>query len=249
MSPRWSRPPEKLRLLRDRVHIWRASLEMRPSELERLRGTLDSGEAARAARLVFEKDRQHFVAARGILRNILGRYLEREPAELQFSSNSSGKPALAPGSGLDELRFNLSHSHGLALYAISWNREVGIDIELIQPQLAEERIAERFFSPREVAALRALPRELQAEGFFNCWTRKEAYIKARGQGLGIPLASFDVSLAPGEPPTLLSVRDSMEDGTRWSLQAFEAAPGFPAAVAAEGESRQLEFWQWELLPQ
>ncbi|MFZ0912892.1 MAG: 4'-phosphopantetheinyl transferase superfamily protein [Candidatus Korobacteraceae bacterium] len=139
------------------------------------------------------------------------------------------------------IRFNLSHSHGLALYAFAYRREVGIDLELIQTDFGGEAVAERFFSPRELAQLRALSVELRAEGFFNCWTRKEAYVKARGDGLQIQLDSFDVSLTPGYPNALNS-----SDCLRWSLCSFQPAPQFVAAVVAEGRGWRLRHLEWSL---
>lgn len=223
----------------EEVHVWRAALEADPADLERLQETLAPDERARAAQFHFPKDRRHFLAARGALRDILARYLHREPARLQFRYGAAGKPALATVSEGHELRFNLSHSDGLALYAITRGGEIGIDVERIRAEVAEERVAERFFSAQEVSALRGLPTHLQAEAFFNCWTRKEAYVKARGEGLRIPLDSFDVSLIPGAPAAFLRGAES-----QWSLQAFIPAPDYVAAVAAEGRDWRMRLWQW-----
>ncbi|HTS12529.1 MAG TPA: 4'-phosphopantetheinyl transferase superfamily protein [Candidatus Limnocylindrales bacterium] len=138
------------------------------------------------------------------------------------------------------LCFNLSHSHGLALVAICREREVGVDVELIRPEFGGEEIARRYFSQREVDELKRLPPELQAEGFFLCWTRKEAYIKAKGDGLHIPLDSFDVSLTPGLPPLLNSA-----DGFRWSLRSLAPGAGYVGAVVSEGRDWKLRLLSWE----
>ena len=195
-------------------------------------------EKSRAARFRFARDRNHFIAARGILRELLGGYLHRSPAELEFDYGPSGKPALRTEGPSSPVRFNLSHSHGLAVYAFALGREVGIDLEPIRPDFAADDIAGRYFSTRELNELRALPPELRPEGFFLCWTRKEAYVKARGEGLQIPLDSFSVSLTPGEPEVLESA-----DSSRWSLRSFEPAPRYVAAVVGEGQGWRLRHWE------
>jgi 4'-phosphopantetheinyl transferase len=226
------------------VHVWRASLELSAEHVQRLRQTLAADEIARAERFYFEKDRKHFIVARGVLRVILSRYLGLDPTQLEFSYSSYGKPALTTSPGKDWLRFNLSHSHELALYAITYGREVGIDIEYMRDKVSSEAIAEHYFSPREVTVLRALPVSLRREAFFTCWTRKEAYIKARGEGLSFPLDHFDVSLVPGEPAALLHTLGDPHEASRWSLQALAPAMGYAAALAVEGHDWRLSCWQW-----
>ena len=164
----WSPPPETLRLGSNEVHVWRADLELKASGSQSLQQILSADEKTRARRFHFQKDREHFVVARGLLRAILARYLEMDPSQLRFCYSPYGKPALAWESGRNGLRFNVSHAHGLALYAITCGRELGVDVEFILPELAEEQIAERFFSPREVVALRALPTKMQQEAFITC---------------------------------------------------------------------------------
>src|ERR1043166_1017688 len=181
--PQWVPPPDDLKLPDEEVHVWRAGLDLPPAQLERLHRVLSPDEQEKAAWFHFEKDRQHFTAARGFLRMILGRYLGSDPGELRFSYNSYGKPSLAAEFSTPPLRFNLAHSHGLALFAFNCGRELGIDLESIRPDRATEEIAERFFAEAEVAALRSLPLEARVRAFFDCWTRKEAFIKARGMGL------------------------------------------------------------------
>lgn len=163
-----------------------------------------------------------------------------KPADsLRFNFGPQDKPSLEMQGLSPRVNFNLSHSHGLAVYAFALGREVGVDVELIRPEFIGDDIAERYFSSREQAELRTLSQNLRAEGFFNCWTRKEAYVKARGEGLQIPLKDFDVSLTPGEPPILES-----GDISQWSLRSFEPAPGYVAAVVAEGKDWQLRKWEW-----
>jgi 4'-phosphopantetheinyl transferase len=238
---KWPAPSTLPVLQGDQVHVWRASLDCEPSKLRNFETTLSEDEMARAARFHFSRDRDHFAAGRGILRTLLGAYLNKPPASLKLVYGPKDKPALPIGDPRAHLNFNLSHSHGVAVFAFTLGREVGIDVELIRPEFTGDEIAERYFSPREVAELRALPQDLRPEGFFNCWTRKEAYVKARGEGLQIPLDSFDVSLTPGEPPKLKSA-----DSSRWSLRSLEPAPRYVAAVIAERNDWQL--WKWAWLP-
>lgn len=244
MSPKtvWAAPPGRLTLPDDEVHVWRVRLVRTPSQLESLRSLLAPDEVARAARFHFERDRASFIVARGMLRTILAAYLKLTPAQLRFSLSAYGKPALA-NNNAPELRFNLSHSHELALYVVTHKREVGIDVEYIRADFAQGEIAEHFFSATEVAALRALPSDERTEGFFNCWTRKEAYIKARGEGLSFPLDRFDVSFTPGEQSTILNVHDASDETARWSLQGLTPETGYTAAIAVEGHDWNLRCWQ------
>jgi 4'-phosphopantetheinyl transferase len=231
----WCGPAQDLALPKDEIHIWLAWLDIEPEERTRLSSYLNEGEVSRAQRFVFPRDRDHFIAARGRLRELLGKYLHCPPDAVQFKTGRYGKLSLLDDG--NQLRFNLSHSHGLALYGFSMGREIGIDTEKIQPQFASEGIAERYFSAAEQRELREVPEELRDAAFFLCWTRKEAYVKAHGDGLQIALDSFDVSLKPGEPEQLRSA-----DGDRWSLRSFTPAPEFAAAIIAEGEIRSMRFW-------
>jgi 4'-phosphopantetheinyl transferase len=217
-----------------------------------LRLTLSEDERARSARFHFERDRVRFVVARGALRNILGHYLNVPPGSLRFGYGAHGKPSLLPefvmgSSGLaaGKLEFNVSHSHTLALVAVAQGRALGVDIERLRADASERQLAERFFSAQEVSALCALPDAQQPRAFFDCWTRKEAYIKARGEGLSFPLAEFDVSLQPGMPATLLCVRGDALEAGRWSLRTLDVGPGYAAALAVEGSDWRLRDWQWE----
>jgi 4'-phosphopantetheinyl transferase len=226
------------------VHVWRAYLDAPTQQPDSYLHTLAADERTRAERFYFQKDRDRFITAHGVLRAILGLYLNRAPKPFSFCYSSHGKPALACESGADAIRFNMSHSHGMALYAVTRGREVGIDLEFIRCDLEAEQIAERFFSRSEIATLQALPPSLRKYAFFLCWTRKEAYIKARGEGLSIPLNQFDVSLIPGEPAALLSTQPNVDEALRWSLQELTPGSGYAAALAAEGRGWTLSFWQW-----
>jgi 4'-phosphopantetheinyl transferase len=242
--PPWCLPPETLILGSDEVHVWRATLDQPTSQIESFRHTLAADEQARAERFYFQRDREHFIVARGVLRSLLGFYLNKAPECLSFRYSTHGKPALAWESCGDTVCFNLSHSHGVALYAVTRGREVGIDLECIRYNLETEQIAERFFSRREISTLRALPAALRRYAFFLCWTRKEAYIKARGEGLSLPLDQFDVSLIPGEPAALLSIHPDPHEALHWSLRELIPAPGYVAALAVERHGWGLACWQW-----
>lgn len=236
----WSVPPEQVNATPDEVHVWRVGLN--ESLIGEMRPVLSPDECARADRFHFERDRRRFIVARGSLRTILGAYLKKDPAQLSFSYSPYGKPALVADSETTKLSFNLSHAHELALIAVTRERSIGIDVEFIRPEVASQEIAERFFSSHEVAALQALPAEVQSEAFFNCWTRKEAYIKAIGEGMSLPLDQFHVSLVPGSAAELLgNVRDANEV-SRWSLRELAPAPGYVAAIAVEGKDWQLRCW-------
>jgi 4'-phosphopantetheinyl transferase len=242
----WRPPPDHLPQKKDQVHVWRVVLDQPGSHVQDLQRTLTDDERVRAKQFHFGKHRDRFIVARAMLRVILGRYLDIAPGEVQFCYNPYGKPALAHGSGAAGLRFNLSHSHRVALYAVTCGREVGVDIEYIQPAVTEEGIAERFFSPREVIDLRALPPRLQTRAFFACWTRKEAFIKANGKGLSMPLDQFDVSVNPEEPAALLSVNGASRQASHWRLQDIPVGDGFAAAIAVEGHAWRMKCWQYEV---
>lgn len=226
----------------DEVHVWRADLNQGVATVRACYEILQPDERQRADRFHFARDREHFVIARGVLRQILGGYLGSAPEQIRFTYNQYGKPALADGEGEREgegerddlLSFNVSHSKGIALYAVAGGRRVGLDIEHVREDFDSLTLAERFFSPAEVATLRRLPTEQQIGAFFNCWTRKEAYIKALGEGLSHPLESFSVSLTPGEPAALLSTDDNPQEASEWSLVELSPGEGYVAALACEG---------------
>ena len=241
----WRAPPKELALEDEQVHVWRASLDGPPSRVDALRQTMTVDELERSERYRFDEDRWRFVVARGTLRCILARYLKTVPEQVRLRYGKRGKPHLVGQSGAAGLQFNVAHADGLALFAVARGRRIGVDIEGMDRDLAALEIADRFFSPREIAALRQLPAEARAEGFFNGWTRKEAYIKARGDGLSLPLDRFEVSLAPGEPAALLSTAWDPEEASRWSLKELVPGPGYAGAVAVEGRGWQLKCWEWD----
>jgi 4'-phosphopantetheinyl transferase len=240
----WGPAPVRPRARFDQVHVWGAHLDLPPHRVLCLARYLSPDEVRRAERLFFEADRRRFVVARGVLRAILGRYLTLPPAELRFCYGPHGKPELAPEHGDGRLHFSLAHSYGLALYAVTYDRLVGIDVEYMRPHLAGRAVAERFFAPVEVERLAALPEEVQGEAFFCCWTRKEAYLKARGDGLSLPIDGFYVSPSPGEGPVELCTPTYPLEAERWCLRSLEPGPGYAAAVAVEGSGWLLRHWRW-----
>jgi 4'-phosphopantetheinyl transferase len=239
-------PPAQLLLSSSEIHVWRVPLTALPDVIERLRVWLSSSELARAARFYHERDRSHFIVGRAALRSILARYLDINPADVTFDYGPQGKPALAGGhpSGRSPgIEFNLAHSHGLALCAIATRKRIGIDLEHIRPMPDATQIAARFFSASEQTALEQIPEESRGDAFFRCWTRKEAFIKAVGQGLSMPLDSFDVSLDPDDA-RLLRLDGDPDAVERWRLAPLSPSPGFVAAVAVEGAFDTIRLWQF-----
>jgi 4'-phosphopantetheinyl transferase len=177
---------------------------------------------------------------------ILSRYRDVEPRRLRFTYGDEGKPALVEVAGGPPLQFSVAHSGDLALYAVTPDRRVGLDVERIRADFGGERIAERFFSATEISALRAIPEDARPLAFFNCWTRKEAFIKATGSSVLRALKSFDVSLAPGETAALLRVHEDPTEAERWCLRDLEVGAGYAAALAVEGHECQLSYWQWPI---
>ncbi len=236
----WTSPPDSLHIESRHVDVWRIFLNLQADSVKLAESTLSADEAKRAARFHYPKDRDHFIAAHGILRQILGRYHHRKPSELTFSVNQYGKPTLVDSN----LEFNLSHSGDFALLAMTQNRKVGVDVERIRQGISSHVIAQQYFSKAEVAELQSLPMEQREAAFFTCWTRKEAYIKAQGIGLSLPLESFDVSLSPNEPAMLRAVRPDPQEVARWTLRPLDVAPNYAGALAVEGIDLDFRLWDW-----
>jgi 4'-phosphopantetheinyl transferase len=223
-------------LLRDgEVHLWSAPLEKSQETLDYYASLLSREEKARATKYVFRRDQVHFVLCRGILRELLGGYLSVPGKSVEISIAPGGKPLLPHGTQNGDLRFNLSHSHGLAIFAFTNRQDVGVDTELIREDIDAEEIAQRYFSNEERAEFNGLTSAERARGFFLCWTRKEAYLKARGDGLiKVPLDSFSVSLSPDAPARLSSA-----DADRWSLHSLEISKGWAAALVVQGTPARI----------
>jgi len=246
----WSEPPSSPSLCRGDVDLWVIGLDLSDDQETKFLDTLDFGERERAHRFRFAKDRKHFVAAHGYLRLVMSRYLETKAEQLRFCYGAYGKPALGGEHQNSGLRFNMSHSHGIVLYALTIGRELGVDVEHIRPDFACDEIAQRFFSRFEVESFSRLPSNQKPTAFFRCWTRKEAYIKATGRGLSQPLDGFDVTLAPGEPAALLRADGGAEALARWFLYDLEVGNDYSAALAVAGPAANIRYWrgpQWSLL--
>lgn len=210
-------------------------LDPSPSVTAGLRRVLDSDERARADRFKFDRHRRRFIVGRGVLRHVLARLLGRTPASVAFAYGEHGKPSVA-GS---DVPFNLSNSSDLATIAIGGSSELGVDVERLRSMDDAEAIASRFFSTPEVDAFRSLETEDRDHGFFRCWTRKEAYIKAIGDGLTMPLDRFQVAFGSGEAPRFLAIGDDPEEADAWQLLHFEPAPDYLGALALRGPAPRI----------
>lgn len=240
------------------VDVWIVPLDPSEAEVAALARLLSPDEAERAARFRFERHRRRYTVGRGALRTLLGRYLDVPPRAVAFGYGGKGKPFLAqpPGetpalrplrSPLDfPLHFNLSNSEELALVAFCREAEVGADVERLRPMPDGLQIAERFFSAAERQALAAQPPEERDRAFFRCWTRKEAYLKAVGDGITAPLDAFDVTLAPGEPPRMLSIDGDPDRAAAWELVHVDPAAGYLGALALPSRPGgwRLRGWRW-----
>ena len=226
------------------MHVWRVRLDVDDAAHERLLRLLAPAELERARRFRFQDLSRRFINARGALRTVLGGYLAQPPGSLRIEVEPGGRPFLPGLPDGRSLRFSVSHACDLALLAFTWDRAVGVDVEDRQRPADFEVIAGRFFAPGERTALEAVSGADRREAFFNAWTRKEAYLKARGTGLTRSLQDFEVSLLPGEPARLVrDERDPQAPG-RWSLQALDPGPGYAAALAVEGQDWELATWQF-----
>lgn len=241
----WAAPPKALALCREEIHVWRVSLNQPEPGIQESFRLLNPDERERAGRFRFQKDRDHFTVARGALRVILSRYLDAPPERLSFCYNEYGKPSLPQRLADGDLRFNLSHSRGLALCAVACGCEIGVDVEWIRADLAGEETIATYFSNQEAETIRALPPELRTQAFFDCWTRKEAFIKAVGEGLSYPLDQFSVTVIPGRPARLLSARGGAQEVGRWSLAALDCGAGYAAALAVEGDIKRLRGYDYD----
>jgi 4'-phosphopantetheinyl transferase len=237
----WQRACGKYELPADEVHVWRATLDQPQEVMEQFRHVLSADERARAGKFHFEADRTRHIIGRGVSRLLLGHCVGTAAGALEFTHNEFGKPFLSDGL---LPRFNISHSGELVLVALARGRTIGVDVERMRKDMAQAEIAERFFSPRECAALAGLAPEMQCEAFFACWTRKEAYLKARGDGLSLPLDQFDVAFMPGEVPRLLETRHDPTEVHRFTIRALNPGYGCKAAVAAEGSDWTMKCWDW-----
>ncbi len=226
------------------VHLWNARLDRMVSSGRNLERTLSSDEKARANRFRFERDRARYMTGRGILRALLGMYLDVEPEAVEFGHERERKPALSGRFGRDPIRFNMSRSGDLALYAFARDRELGVDVERIDPLPEMDRIVEGFFTPREIREYRQIPPGERTDAFFRCWTRKEAFLKATGEGLLRPLDTFSVSIRSDELPRFVENRTQPEAADPWSVLDLPVEEGYRAALVVRGAPFGLRCLQW-----
>jgi 4'-phosphopantetheinyl transferase len=227
------------------AHVWRASLDQPADMIAKFAPRLSKDEYQRAERFLRPSDRSRFIAGRGILRKIISAYLALAPDEVRLVYNEYGKPFISDDQNRGALSFNLSHSNGMALYAVVRGRRVGIDVEYMREDCATLEIAERFFSKDEFEALRAVASDQRTKAFFNCWSRKESYIKAIGMGVSYPLDGFTVSLAPDAAPELLEVNADATEATCWKMYELDVAEGYAAALIVENPPISLRRFQWD----
>jgi 4'-phosphopantetheinyl transferase len=240
----WNQPPENTSLLTDDIHVWCALLDVPAESVQLLVQTLDPEERMRASRFYFEQDRSQFIVRHGLLRKILASYMNIEPDKLQFRYTTNGKPYLVQKFQDQELQFNLAHSNEIALYALTLDRRIGIDVEHIYNFVETDQLANRVLSRQEKAESRRYPPNEKLELLFRYWTCKEAYVKATGEGLALPLKDIYLSLTPGSIAKLGSVKRNVQLASRWSLQELHPVPGFAAALVVEGHDYHINLWQW-----
>jgi 4'-phosphopantetheinyl transferase len=239
----WNKFNPEYELADNEVHVWRISLVLASAGFAKLRQILSPDERERADRFHFEVDRRRSIIGRGCLRLLLARILASPPDTLEIKYDEFGKPCLSAKH--TALQFNVSHSGDVILIAIARGRAVGVDVEKIRTDLELDGIAARFFSINECKVLTSLVGPARYRAFFTCWTRKEAYVKARGIGLSLPLDQFDVSFLPHEEPKLLETRGEPADAKRWQLRALDPCPGHIATLAAAGANWTLRCWDWK----
>jgi 4'-phosphopantetheinyl transferase len=242
----WSRTvPAKLNYSNE-VHVWRVPLNLMTFHIQNLRKILSVDELARASRFHFERDQKRFIASRGILRNILGHYLDKKPHTICFEYTKQGKPILSSQSGCSSIYFNLSHSDEFVLYAVTPDQNIGIDIECIRSDINMDQIAQSFFSQGEISSLKKAPKDLWPEVFFQYWTRKEAFLKALGEGISFPMEQCDVSLINGKVLSPVILPGNNEVSSCWYIKDLFPGSGYAAAIAVGKANSDISYWHYSL---
>ncbi len=244
MKHSWEKPPAGLLLSGENVHIWRAVLDLPGKSVEELGRSLSNDEMMRAVRFRYERDRNQFISARGILRLILAGYLSVEPDKIRFGYEKDGKPRLQNEYGRADIQFNLSHSEGMALYVFTGNHEAGIDLERIQNFPEMEQIVEQFFSAKEQTLFGALPSSEKKKTFFNWWTRKEALMKAMGKGLSYSPDRINFLPTEAKSPESIKTLRCDNEQKRWAIWDVGPAEEFAGAVVVEEGRWNVQYWQW-----
>ena len=245
-NTRWHHAVPGQMISSNEVHIWRLLLHEHSSHIESIKRNLSTDELARAGKFHFEKDQNRFVMARGILRMILAGYLGMKPHELRFEYTSNGKPILAAKPGYDTLSFNLSHSGTFALYAVTHHGNIGVDIEYVRDDVVVGQIAQRFFSPGEISSLEKIHKNKLTEVFYQYWTRKEAFLKATGEGVSFPMEQCDVSLINGRVLSPITLLGDHRENSCWFGQDLFPGQCYAAAIAVEGRDWDLSFWDYSV---
>src|SRR5262249_11993041 len=234
----WKTPSPQMVPRHEAVDVWRASLLLKPESIVAMRRLLSPDEIATEGRFYFEEHRRRYVIARAALRTILAHYLPSSARELRFCYGRYGKPVLTKEVNVNQLQFNLSHSHEIAIFAIARGRAVGIDVEYIRNTTSVDEIVDRFFAPNETTAFGASSKATKLENFYASWTCKEAYLKARGLGLSFPLARVRL-------PRMFDAKQPHQMGSgNWSVVNFSPASNYLAALVAAGTGWNLSCWQW-----
>ena len=242
----WPAPPVHLALDRESVHVWAVSLRVPDDTLIHLAKMLAPAERRRAESFHFDRDRNRYAVGRGTLRTILGQYLDADPASVALTMGSHGKPLLAGSFARSDLHFNLAHCEDLALLAMTRGRIVGVDLERIRAMDGAEEMAACFCSPREYAEFQSLPPGERGTAFFRLWTRKEAWLKATGKGIGQSLETVEVSFRAGQSACFIHLpEESGAPTSAWSLRELTPALGFVAALALPAEATEISCWQWK----
>lgn len=238
----WSkRTQQSLNLSLNEIHLWHVHI---PEHIERLvmyEALLDEQEKHKADRFRFEKDRNCSIIARGVLRKLLGSYLEKEPEGVRFVYGDFGKPEVSNDEGI---AFNISHARDAIVLGFVKNNWIGVDVEFLDQKIDPLNIAKHFFSDEEKRALEEVSKENRVEGFYNCWTRKEAFIKAVGDGLSFPLDQFVVSLKPKVKAALLCTKWDKNEKNKWTLQSSNPEQEYVSAFAVKGKVSETKFWRY-----
>jgi len=242
-EPPWPAGPQTPVLRSNQVDVWRVDLAPDADQLQRDRAMLGPEEETQAQRYRFDMHRHRFIARRAARRRILGRYLHVPGSELRFVTKLHGKPHLADAT---EVSFNTSHSASMALIAVGKQRDLGIDVESLDRVVEPDRLAHRFFAPAEAEVITQLKGEDARVAFFTCWTRKEAYVKARGKGLAMGLKTFEVSIDPPEPAELRRTDDDPQNRTRWTMWHLVPDAGYLGALASNGRPTEPRRWRFTL---
>lgn len=237
----WKNPPETLELLDSKIDVWSVNINNYTNKLFDYWELLSSSEKEKADRFRFEKDKNCYVIARGLLRILLSRYLNIKSQKINFRYAEKGKPYLEHPSNI---KFNLSHSKNCIVLAFTKNIELGIDVEYAKNNLEILQVAESFFSKQEIKALKSIQSIYRLSAFYNCWTRKEAFIKATGDGLSFPLNQFTVSLESSESAELVETRWDNKEKDLWSLETFTPQKDYIGAVASRNKIKGINYYKF-----